>query len=297
MGDDSMDMKGLAMRAAAISLFGILMMLAAVYVGAQDGGLTATEAADAGGGEAIVSINGSLITRAEFERALAGSAVESSADSGDARMIEVLNAMIEQEVIAQFAEEHGIGVGDEELDAEVERLRGNRGEMDGEARLADGRYAQADFRAAVHGQMLAGRVRDYVTAGLDGMVEHAHARHILVATQAEAQAALGRLAAGEDFASLAAEVSLDVTSRAGGGDLGWFIRGELLDAILTETAFSIEVGTLAGPLVTGLGYHILETLDKAPRAVEARRMPFLAETIFNRWLAEAVMAADIIFNL
>lgn len=277
------------MRLASISLFGILMMLAAVYnAGAQDGGLTAAEAAGENGGEAVVSVNGRLITRAEFEAALGG---------GDARMVEVLNAMIEREVIVQFAEERGIGVSDEELEAELLRRRENRVEVDGETRLASGRYVQADSRAAVHGQMLVGRVREYVTAGLDGAVEHAHARHILVATRAEAQAALERLAAGEDFAALAAEVSLDVTSGGAGGDLGWFIRGELLDAILTEAAFSIEVGTVAGPFVTGLGYHILEILGKAERAVEAGRMSFLSETIFNRWLAEEVMAADIIFNL
>lgn len=288
------------MRPAPILLLGILMTLAAAvcHANAQDVGPTAAQALDEGsGGAAVVSVNGSLITRAEFERALAGSAAASIADRDDARVIEVLNTMIEQEIIVQFAEEHDISVSDEDIEAEIERRRENRDEMDWETLRADGRYTQADFRAAVHSQMLAGRVRDYVTAGLDGMVEHVHARHILVATQAEAQAALERLAAGEDFASLAAEVSLDATSRGAGGDLGWFIRGELLDEILTETAFSIEVGTVAGPLVTGLGYHILETLGKAQRTVEAGRMPFLAETIFNRWLAEQVMAADIIFNL
>lgn len=291
MGDDSMDMKGLTMRLAPILPLGILMMvMAGVYgirmgVSAQDTAATAAETSDENGGDAIVSINGGLITRAEFERALAGSAAASTADSDDARVIEVLNAMIEAEIIVQFAERHDIGVSDEDIEAEMERLQDNLDEMDGET------------RAAVHSRMLTDRVRDYVTADLDGQVEHVHARHILVATQAEAQDALERLAAGEDFASLAGEVSLDATSRDGGGDLGWFIRGELLDDILTETAFSIEVGTVAGPLVTGLGYHILETLGKARRAVEAGRMPFLAETIFNRWLAAEVMAADIIFNL
>ena len=295
------------MRPARIALLGIMLMLmAAAYganVSAQDADSAATEASDKDSGSdsggAIASINGSLITRAAFERVLArvGGTAATAADSNDALTIAVLNTMIEQEVVAQFAEENGIGLGDEDIDAEIKRLQENLGETAWEEWLADSRYTEEDFRAAVHHQMLTGHVRDYVTAGLDGTVEHAHARHILVAAQTEAQEVLERLTAGENFASLAAEVSLDVTSRDSGGDLGWFIRGELLDEVLTETAFSIEVGTVAGPLVTGLGYHILETLGKERRTIEAERMPFLVETLFNRWLAEQVLAADIIFNL
>ena len=286
------------MRPAMI-LLGILLMLMA-NVSAQDAD-PAAEASnqDSDAEAAVASVNGRLIARSTFERTLARIAdtAATAADSHDARAIEALNTLIEQEVIARFAEENDISVSGEDLDVEISRLRENLGEADWETWLADNLYTEEEFRTAVHHQMLADRVRAAVTAGLDGNVEHVHARHILVAAEAEAEEILARLAAGEDFALLAAEVSLDVTSRESGGDLGWFVRGELVDEVLTETAFSIEPGAVAGPLVTGLGYHILETLGKARRAIEAERMPFLVETIFNRWLAEQALAADIIFNL
>lgn len=286
------------MRPAMI-LLGILLMLMA-NVSAQDAD-PAAEASnqDSDAEAAVASVNGRLIARAAFERALARIAdtAATAADSHDARAIEALNTLIEQEVIARFAEENDIVVSVEDLDVEISRLRENLGEADWETWLADNLYTEAEFRAEVHHQMLADRVRAAVTVGLDGNVEHVHARHILVAAEAEAEEILARLVAGEDFALLAAEVSLDVTSRESGGDLGWFVRGELVDEVLTETAFSIEPGAVAGPLVTGLGYHILETLGKARRVIEAERMPFLVETLFNRWLAEQMLAADIIFNL
>ena len=295
------------MRPARNILLGILLMLmtaaCAAHVSAQDADSPAPEAADQDQGNdteaAVASVNGRLIARAAFERVLAriAGAAATAADSHDARAIEALNTLIEQEVIAQFAEENDIEVSDEDIEAEISRLRENLGETGWETWLAEGLYTEEEFRAAVHHQMLAAGVRAAVTAGLDGDVEHVHARHILVAAETEAEEILERLAAGEDFALLAAEASLDVTSRESGGDLGWFVRGELLDEVLTETAFSIEPGAVAGPLVTGLGYHILETLGKERRAVEVERMPFLVETIFKRWLAEQTLAADIIFNL
>ncbi|MGH6937169.1 MAG: peptidylprolyl isomerase, partial [Methylocella sp.] len=50
-----------------------------------------------------------------------------------------------------------------------------------------------------------------------------HAQHILVATEAEAKAALKRLMEGkEDFAAIAKDVSKDKGSE--GGDLGWFTK-------------------------------------------------------------------------
>lgn len=295
------------MRPARNILLGILLMLlaagCAAPVSAQDADSPTPEAADQDQGNdteaAVASVNGHLITRAAFERVLAriAGAAATAADSHDARAIEALNTLIEQEVIAQFAEENAIEVSDEALESEISRLRENLGDTGWETWLADSLYTEEEFRAAVHHQMLAARVRAAVTAGLDGDVEHVHARHILVAAETEAEEILERLAAGEDFALLAAESSLDVTSRESGGDLGWFVRGELLDEVLTETAFSIEPGAVAGPLVTGLGYHILETLGKERRAIEAERMPFLVETIFKRWLAEQTLAADIIYNL
>ena len=71
-----------------------------------------------------------------------------------------------------------------------------------------------------------------------------HARHILVATDADAQAVIKRLKAGEDFAKVAKEVSKDTGSD--GGDLGWFTKDKMVPEF-AEAAFKLEPGTFPSP--------------------------------------------------
>ena len=49
-----------------------------------------------------------------------------------------------------------------------------------------------------------------------------------MATEEEAQAAIDRINAGEDFAAVAQEVSTDTGSGAQGGELGWFGPGMMV---------------------------------------------------------------------
>ena len=290
--DDSIDLKDLTMRPALICLLGIIMLMTAA-VSAQDAEPTT------GSEPAIASVNGVIISQAAFERTLARitSDTNVAAADSDALEIEVLGSLIEQELIAQFAAQNDIAASTEEVDAEIMRLQDNLRETAWDDWLAGNFYTAEGFRAAIHDQILTSRVRDLVTAELHGMVEHVHARHILVASLTAARAILASLENGADFAALAAEASLDVTSRGAGGDLGWFARGELLEDVLSETAFATETGAITGPVTTNLGYHILETLGREHRAVDAARLPALVKSLFRRWLEEQLQAARVIYNL
>ncbi len=74
-----------------------------------------------------------------------------------------------------------------------------------------------------------------------------HARHILVATKDEAEAALKRIKAGEDFAKVAKAVSKD--PGAEGGDLGWFTKERMVPEF-AEAAFKLEAGQVSDPVKT-----------------------------------------------
>ena len=74
-----------------------------------------------------------------------------------------------------------------------------------------------------------------------------HARHILVATKEEAEAALKRVKAGEDFAKVANEVSKDPGSD--GGDLGWFTKDRMVPEF-ADAAFKLESGQVSDPVKT-----------------------------------------------
>jgi peptidyl-prolyl cis-trans isomerase C len=86
-----------------------------------------------------------------------------------------------------------------------------------------------------------------------------HARHILVATKEEAEAALKRVKAGEDFAKVAKEVSKDPGSE--GGDLGWFTKDRMIPEF-AEAAFKLQVGQISDPVKTQFGWHIIKIEGK-----------------------------------
>ena len=86
-----------------------------------------------------------------------------------------------------------------------------------------------------------------------------NASHILVATEEEAIAARDRIAGGEDFATVAQELSLDTGSGAAGGELGWFGLGMMVpefEAAVVALADG-EPGTLSDPVQTDFGFHIV----------------------------------------
>jgi len=82
-----------------------------------------------------------------------------------------------------------------------------------------------------------------------------HLSLLRVATRAEAEEVLRRLAAGEDFAALARARSTD-PSASQGGDLGLIRPGELAEA-LRSAAGSLAVGSHSAALETPAGYVIL----------------------------------------
>ncbi len=103
--------------------------------------------------------------------------------------------------------------------------------------------------------------------------EQVRARHVLVrvapeaspeevaSAEAKARAAYERLQAGEDFAKVAAELSDDAGSKADGGDLGFFRRGQMVKAF-EDAAFSLSPGELGPPVRSDFGFHVIRVEEK-----------------------------------
>ena len=81
--------------------------------------------------------------------------------------------------------------------------------------------------------------------------------HIMVKTEAEAEAILKELQAGKDFAELAKAKSQDTGSAEKGGDLGELRRGQAVQEF-EEAAFRLKEGELSPVVKTQYGYHILK---------------------------------------
>jgi peptidyl-prolyl cis-trans isomerase C len=91
--------------------------------------------------------------------------------------------------------------------------------------------------------------------------QEVRARHILVATEAEAKAILAEVQKGTDFAELARQKSKDPGAAAEGGDLGYFAKDQMVPEF-SEAAFKLEKGQLSEPVKTQFGWHIIKVEDK-----------------------------------
>ena len=96
--------------------------------------------------------------------------------------------------------------------------------------------------------------------------------HILVETEEEAQAALDRLEAGEDFAALAQELSQDPGSAQNGGSLGEQARGSYVEPF-SEAVYSEDtaIGEVVGPVETEFGFHLIRVDDRSTPTFEEVR--------------------------
>ncbi len=97
------------------------------------------------------------------------------------------------------------------------------------------------------------------------------ARHILVATEAEAKDIIAQLGKGGDFAKIAKEKSLDPGSKEKGGDLGWFSPGSMVKPF-SEAVTKLQKGSYTQtPVQTQFGWHVIKlenTRDLQPPAYD-----------------------------
>jgi len=93
--------------------------------------------------------------------------------------------------------------------------------------------------------------------------DEVHARHILVATEADAMAALEDVKKGQDFGDVSKKRSTGPTATTG-GDLGFFTKDQMVPEF-AEAAFALQPGQVTQkPVKTQFGFHIIK--------VEARRV-------------------------
>ena len=151
-------------------------------------------------------------------------------------------SLVDGAVLASQADAFGIAVDDDEVDAGI----------------AERHTLQERIRAQL---ILVNGLPDDAEPGAEPTDEQ------LSAAREEAEAAIGRIEGGEDFATVAAEVSDDFTASSG-GLLGWIgaddpVYGEYFAAVAEA-----EAGDLVGPVETEAGFAVLEMLDRRERTTD-----------------------------
>lgn len=85
--------------------------------------------------------------------------------------------------------------------------------------------------------------------------------------RSKAEAVVARLAAGEEFDSVAREVSDDAPSRERGGDLGCEPRGTYQQEF-DQAVWATAPGAVSGPVRSTFGYHVVQVTDRRVRTFE-----------------------------
>jgi peptidyl-prolyl cis-trans isomerase C len=241
--------------------------------------------------EALAAVvNGEPITLAVFQSELereSARLAEVGVIPADQAAFEtsVLNNLIDQRLIEQAAILQGLSVSEEEIDAEIAlNIEIAGGEENWMAWLNANMFTPEAYRKSIYSVLLTGKIRDQVIASVPQSVEQTHARHILVSTEAEAQQLYDQLINGAEFAELAFQYSRDVSTRELGGDLGWFAREQLTEAVVADTAFALPIGEISQPVASRLGYHIIEVINRLPdRPLDDAARANLFELTFERW--------------
>ena len=117
--------------------------------------------------------------------------------------------------------------------------------------------------------------------------EEVHARHILVATEAEAKDIIAQLDKGADFATLAKQHSTDGCA-AQGGDLGFFTKDDMV-APFADAAFALKPGQWTQtPVQTQFGWHVIELV--ARRTQPTPTFEDVTDQMRQQMIADAVRA-------
>lgn len=204
----------------------------------------------------------------------------------------ILQQMINEELVIQEGKELNIGQDEKEIQQEVAAKydsvkSGYATEEAFETALSSSGFDETSFKAYLENQIKIEKVSEYISKNVtvtDQQVlayynanpyqytqspDTIHAARILVATEADAEAVEARLDAGEDFAAVAKQVSIDTASSANGGDIGTLnYVGSGYDSTFMAAAIALKAGAVSAPVQTSDGYNIIKCIAKTEYPVE-----------------------------
>ncbi len=174
--------------------------------------------------------------------------------------------LLEQVMIEKILNEK-YEVTEEDVDAEFKSVKEQLGD-EFEAAMAESGLTEKTLRANIKfNQLKEKAVADIkvsdkeIQAYYDQAKIELNGRHILVKDEATAKELFEKLKAGEDFATLAKENSLDTGSGANGGDLGWFQMGTMVTEF-EDAAYALELNEISKPVQSQHGYHIIQITER-----------------------------------
>lgn len=257
----------------------------------------------------VATVNGTVITRKQFDSgmdyqleivAMKGATL-SNTHLSDLKY-QMLGSLIDEELLYQESQKSGIKVKKKEIDdAYAARKEKAQFKTDAEFEVAlkKSNKSVTSYRVEIeHGLAIDQFIKNKFTdntvipdsdakqyydsnSGYFHQPERIRLSHIMIRVAPDAdqsekdgvtqklEQAIKRLEAGEDFATVAKEVSEDANSKTNSGDLGYISRGPFQPSF-EDAAFALGKDEISGIVKTSAGYHVLKVTDK----IDARTISF-----------------------
>ncbi len=239
-------------------------------------------------------VNGRPIFLADYDAEVARyeaaqSAAGPAGDATDYRE-QVLNTLIERQLILQAAAAAGVAVTPEMVEERLADLRAAGDETAFQNFLQANQWTEEEFRETLEAELITGEMVARVTADVPYTMEQVRASYIQMDDGALAQQVLERARAGDDFAFLAEQNSVDRVTGPNGGDLGFFAPGSLLVPEVEAAAFALQPGEISDLItVTNTDgttrYYIIKVTERDPnRELTAEARYDLLQAAFEAWL-------------
>ena len=195
----------------------------------------------------IAIVNGKAVPTARAE-ALAQQVARSGRPITPEVEAQIKEEVIAREIFMQEAQKRGLDA-TEEYKSQIELAR--------QTILIRELFAEFQKTSAVTDADVQAEYDKFVAA--NGGKEY-RARHILVETQAQAEAILASLKKGGKFEDIAKKQSKDPGSGANGGDLDWAAPGNYVKEF-SDAMVALNKGQVSAPVQSQFGFHIIRLDD------------------------------------
>lgn len=149
--------------------------------------------------------------------------------------------------------------------------------------------SEARYREWLVGQLLVVELQDYFREQQPDVAEQVFVEWIVTESSLTAQTAMDRIAAGEEFAVVADDLSIEFLLANPDGEVGWVPQGAIIELDSVLFAPDLELNTLIGPLPTSLGSIVLRVTEgPSEQTLSDVMRELVASDNLQTWLNDAV---------
>ncbi len=217
----------------------------------------------------------------------------------------MLEQLTYEQIVNIMAVEYGISVSDSQVDhqlrVEVAYSKENTTDVTAEsiaavtdselnewysAQLKTSGLADLEYREVIRTDLLAAALQNYLANLVPTQAEQVHLYINVLETEADANNVIARINAGESFAAVAREVSVD-ESREKEGEVGWVPRGV---TPFDDVIFQLDVGRPSKPVKFSSGQYAVFFVTEiaANREIADDVLQVLKSRALYTWLEQEI---------